>query len=628
MASSKTSARAASAKMSPEANHELRNYRLLERIGQDELATAFDAVHLTLDRPVVVHILRRTDWVSSSRFQLAARLAARLNHPNLLPVLDAGHDDRFGAYLVTPALEARSLADVLESGPLDPVLALNVVKQVGAALDYLHSVGVIHRDVQPINILLTPQGLAYLTNLSLAASPDTPDLSSVDEADYVTPYSAPEQRLDASEADPSLDIYGLGAVLWHMLSGLVPPPPSEQAPSLGSKDPTLNGVDRVLQKMLSLQPQARFTNASQAASALRQALRMQIDRATSDMEESRWEPSAEWLENPLETVLGDLLDQEFISKSRTRADSLHRVDAVRRLLDRWSRKGTLRRTSLGQIIEPEQISSYNIYFYELRTTYETRKPPETRTRPMQPGERSAASAPPDLWDIGVPAADDVVDVREQELALPNSMRVLTCPECGGTSKIVCKTCNGRGHVEHTRKARGPDGKMVTETLLENCNTCRGYGRQTCPTCEGAANIVEEQVFVWARRGKLWENTDDLTGLPEQALRQRAEPVYSAPIDPYEGRWHSVGPLDELLKAAVKEADEYTRILSADLSIRGTTLTELDFSLNDKPRRLIIVGQDNEVVGDWALLNPERIALIALAVILALLLIGALLMYLL
>ena len=115
---------------------ELRNYRLLERIGQEELATVWHATHLALDRPVVVHILRRTDWVSASRFQLAARLAARLSHPNLLPVLDAGHDERYGDYLVTPSLEARTLAETLENGALDPVLALNVVRQIGAALDY------------------------------------------------------------------------------------------------------------------------------------------------------------------------------------------------------------------------------------------------------------------------------------------------------------------------------------------------------------------------------------------------------------------------------------------------------------------------------------------------------------
>jgi serine/threonine protein kinase len=624
MASSKTSARAASAKVTPEANQELRNYRLGERVGQDELATFFNATHLTLDRPVVVHILRRTDWVSASRFQLAARLAARLAHPNLLPVLDAGHDDRYGAYLVTPALDAPTLEETLANGPIDPVMALNIAKQVGAALDYLHSVGVIHRDVQPANILVTKQGLAYLTNLSLAASPDTPDLSSVDEADYLTPYSAPEQRLDSNDDDPTLDIYGLGAVLWHMFSGEIPPPPGDTLPSLGSKDPTLNAAERVLQRMMALQPQQRFADAGQAMAALRQALRMQLDRATSDMEESRWESSAEWLENPLETAIGDLLDQGFISKSRARADGLHRTDVVRRLLDRWSRKGFFRRAPLGQLIEPQQISSYNIYFYELRTTYETRKPPETRTRPHVPHERSSASLPPNVWDVDVPDGSD--DLSEQELALPNSMRVRSCPECQGATKINCKKCNGRGHIDHVRKSKGPNGQQVTETVLETCDACHGYMLQTCPTCDGVGSVTEEQVFVWTRRHKLWENTDDLTDLPAKALMKRAEPVYSAEIDLFEGRWQSVAPLAELLKAAVDEADEHTRITHAQLSIQGATLTELDFMLNDNPNRLLIVGHENEVMGDWSLLNPERIALVALGALIAIILLVWLLMW--
>jgi serine/threonine protein kinase len=623
MSSPKTSARAAPGKVTADAGHELRNYRLQGRIGQEDLATVYNAAHLTLDRPVVVHLLRRPDWVSVSRFQLAARLAARLSHPNLLPVIDAGHDDRYGYYLVTPALEARSLSEVLQSGPLDPVLALSVTKQIGAALDYLHSKGVIHRDVQPGNILLTKEGLAYLTNLSLAASPDTPDLSSVDEADYLTPYSAPEQRLDPSEAEPALDIYGLGAVLWHMLSGSAPPPPGESLPSLGSRDPLLNGAERVVQRMMAPQAGARYSSLAQAAAALRQALRVQLDRASEDMEESRWEASAEWLENPLETVLGEVLDQEFIKSSRERANKLHEVGVIRRLLDRWSRLSWARRTALGQIIEPEQITSFNIYSYDLRTVYETRSQPEARTRPQRPDERSAIAAVPDVWEVDVP--DEQAGGRAQELTLPNSLRVITCSECGGQSKIVCKTCNGKGSIERSHKVKNPDGSTQTEMIAENCATCRGYGKQTCPQCLGAGNMVEEQVFTFAQRTRLWQNTDDLEGLPQLALERRAQQVYSAKIDPFEGRWHGVAPLAELLQAAVKEADTHTRIHSAELTIRGTTLTELDFTLNEKPHRLTIVGLDNEIVGDWALLNPERIALVALAAVLAVVLAGALLL---
>src|SRR4030095_5324614 len=110
----------------PAETHDLLNYRLSERLAQEELATVYRATPRPLNRPVQVHILRRTDWISVSRFQLAARLAARLSHPNILPVVDAGHDDRYGDYLVTPRLETRSLQDMLKEGPLDPLVALKI----------------------------------------------------------------------------------------------------------------------------------------------------------------------------------------------------------------------------------------------------------------------------------------------------------------------------------------------------------------------------------------------------------------------------------------------------------------------------------------------------------------------
>lgn len=79
-------------------------------------------------------------------------------------------------------------------------------------------------------------------------------------------------------------------VIYHMFSGELPPPPEIDVPALAERDPALEGVDRVLQRMLALQPAARFTSPVAAATMLRQALRLQIDVATDDMEESQWTP--------------------------------------------------------------------------------------------------------------------------------------------------------------------------------------------------------------------------------------------------------------------------------------------------------------------------------------------------
>jgi len=607
----------------PAETHDLLNYRLAERIAQEELATVYRAMHMTLERPVQVHILRRTDWISSSRFQMAARLAARLSHPNILPVVDAGHDERYGDYLVTPRLEARALQDVLANGPLDPLLALRIFAQIGAALDYLHEQNIVHRDVQPANILLTPQGTAYLTNFSLAAAPDTPDLSSIEEADYLTPYSAPEQSLASGDPAPAQDLYSLGALLYQMLTGELPPPPGTEPRSASERDIALAGADRVIRRLMAPQPSQRFADAAQAIAALRQALRRQIDDSTEDMQESRWEPVAEWLDNPLEAVVGDLLDHEFVAKSRARADTLHRVDAIKRLLDRWSRHGFLRRPALGQFVQPEQIVSYNIYIYELRAHYETRTQPQTRQSIHMGGAIIPFGRELDVWEAPVPDVGEFVDAAPEPIVIPGSERAIACTECNGSTQVLCKTCAGKGIIERARRIKESDGTVRNETFQENCPHCHGYGKQTCPRCEGTGQLLEEKVFTWSRHGIQHSNEDDLSGLHRLTVQAQTQQVFQGRIDPYAPRWHQVAPLQELLETAVKAAGPDGRLITTELIIRGVPVTEVDYQHKNKPHTLALIGFSNEVRGDSSLLDVERMVLYGLITLLVLvLLVGA------
>lgn len=601
----------------PAENHDLLNYRLAERIGQEELATVYRATHLTLDRPVQVHILRRTDWISSSRFQLAAKLAARLSHPNILPVVDAGHDERYGDYMVTPRLETRALQDLLREGPLDPLTALKVFSQIGAALDFLHSQGIVHRDVQPANIVLTPQGNAYLTNFSLAAAPDTPDLSSIEEADYLTPYSAPEQSLVAGDPVPSQDLYSLGAVLYHMLLGEEPPPPGVEPRSLATRDVALADADRVIRRLLAPQAGQRYAGAAQANVALRQALRQQIDNSTDDMEESRWEPIAEWLENPVETVVGNLLDHEFVAKSRARADRLHHAGAIRKELDHWSQQSLLRRPLLGQVIEPSQIVSYDVYLYELRTHYETRTSPQTRQSVPAEGALMPVMREPELWEAPVPELEPFVNTAPEPVVVPGSRRIVPCGECNGAANVTCKHCNGEGQIERVRRVKESDGSVRNEPFKEQCPNCHGYGKQPCPHCEGAGQMLEEKVFMWSRHGRIYSNEDDLTGLHQLTIRTQAQNVFQGQIDPYETNWYQIAPLKELLDQAINGGGPDTRLITAELIMRGVPVTEVDYTYQRKPHSLTLIGFNNEIRGDAVLFDRERALLYAGIVLLAL-----------
>jgi serine/threonine protein kinase len=603
-----------------EGHAELRGYKLHERIGQEELATVYRGTHATLDRPVHIYILRRTDWISSARFQLAAKLGARIVHPNLLPVIDAGHDERYGNYYITPQVDGPSLEELLRAGPLDPLLALRIFTQVGEALDALQRAEVVHRDVQPLNVRVSSNGLAFLANLSLAAGPETPDFSGIDEADYLTPYSAPEASLQGAAAAASLDIYSLGALLFQMLTGELPPDPQRGAPSLAALKPELAEVDRVLARLLAVDPRRRYATAQQAIAALRPALKVQIDEASDAMDESRWQACAEWLDNPLELVLDQLLDPAFLQQSRARADELHRAGALRRVLNRWSRASWVRRANLGSLMQPQQVLSYNIYFYELRAAFETRTPPEARELPFRGGNPPLGGAVPALWDVETPAAEPFETLHAQQITLPNAARLHTCPSCT-RGLVPCEECNGAGEIPRPKRVTLADGSTALQDIPETCPRCRGYRTQPCPRCQGSGQLLEEQVFSWSRLAKQYNNSDDLAGLPEKVLLSHSAAVFEGAIQPWDAHWHSVEPLRELLAEVVNEArarPTETRVIAAELAIRGVPVTEVEYTLNDKAQRLLLVGGGQgayDIRSDRGGLDLERIWLYGMIAVL-------------
>ncbi|HNP70967.1 MAG TPA: protein kinase, partial [Kouleothrix sp.] len=374
----------------------------------------------------------------------------------------------------------------------------------------------------------------------------------------------------------------------------------------------------IVAKATQSDPAQRYAGAAQAAVALRQALRQQIDQSTDDMEESRWEPVAEWLENPLETVVGNLLDHEFVARSRARADNLHRTGVIRKLLDRWSQSGALRRPLLGQVIQPSQIVSYDVYLYELRAHYETRTPAQVRQVVPEEGAISPAAREPDLWGAPVPEIEPFVDAPPTPIVIPGSRRVVPCGDCGGAANVTCKHCGGEGQIERVRKVREPDGSTRNEALKEPCPICRGYGKQACPRCEGAGQMMEEKVFSWSRHGKLYLNEDDLTGLHKLTIQTQAQEVFSSRIDAYEAQWYQVAPLKELVEQAINGGGANARLISAELLIKGVPVTEVDYTYKAKPHSLTLIGFNNEVRGDSALVDRERLMLYAGLVVLALL----------
>ncbi|MEP7190752.1 MAG: protein kinase, partial [Roseiflexaceae bacterium] len=253
----------------------LPGYAMHELVAQDASVRVYHSTELRFNRSVLVHVLPATDETVLHRFDSIRHVMLQLRHPNLLPILEIGRDEGLGAYLVTQYVEARSLQDVLAHRPLDPLLALRVGGQIGAALDALHAHGLVHGNVQPALILMTSDGRAYLTGL--------PRVVPADAGDRVSPTLANDATIETPRAlhstpdppTPTDDLAGLGMILDQMRCGEQSTPDQDGTPPAVA-DPMLAGVDLVIRALRLPGPTPQYASAAQAIAALRQAFPQQV----------------------------------------------------------------------------------------------------------------------------------------------------------------------------------------------------------------------------------------------------------------------------------------------------------------------------------------------------------------
>lgn len=202
-------------------------YQLAQRIGLGGMSEVWRAHDLVLDRPVAVKLMspgQQSEQTSVERIRAEARNAARLVHPNVASVHDFGTSTtlpgREAPYIVMELAEGETLAAHLRAGPLDWRIAVRVCAEVAAALAAAHAHGIVHRDVKPANVMLTPSGVKVL-DFGIASPAGEPD-ENPDGMVVGTPaYLAPEQ-FDRQPATPAADMYALGVLLYYCLTGRLP----------------------------------------------------------------------------------------------------------------------------------------------------------------------------------------------------------------------------------------------------------------------------------------------------------------------------------------------------------------------------------------------------------------------
>ncbi|MBS4100604.1 serine/threonine-protein kinase, partial [Tsukamurella paurometabola] len=256
--------------------------RLLGRGGMGEVYLAHDTVK---GRDVALKLLHAgvaQDPGFRERFTHESQTAGRLSDPHVIPIHDYGAIDGT-LYLDMRLVDGSNLAELAATGPLSPDRAVDLVAQIASALDSAHLQGLVHRDVKPANVQVTPSGFAYLLDFGLVVEGDADRLTSAGLFVGSQAYAAPE-RFDGGGATPAGDVYSLACVLYELLAGrppfaagsisemmrhhLLSAPPRASAVA-----PVPAALDAVIAKGMAKRPEGRYPTCGSLARAATAALR-------------------------------------------------------------------------------------------------------------------------------------------------------------------------------------------------------------------------------------------------------------------------------------------------------------------------------------------------------------------
>ncbi len=254
------------------------DYQIISKIGQGGIAEVYKALQMSLEREVAIKVLSSEYTYDSDivkRFERESILIARLNHPNIVNVIDKGTQGK-RYYFVMEYVDGSNFRAIIDNPNIDLKVKIEIIVQVCKALDFAHKNGIIHRDIKPGNILIDRQGNAKVADFGIARLRDTveADVTASDIVMGTLAYMSPEQKYSSTNVDHSTDIYSVGVILYEILCDKKPAgafkSPSEINPHLPL------ALDGIIHKCLAESPSDRYTTAGELKDALLNAFSGEI----------------------------------------------------------------------------------------------------------------------------------------------------------------------------------------------------------------------------------------------------------------------------------------------------------------------------------------------------------------
>ncbi|MEY2846938.1 MAG: hypothetical protein RL076_2484 [Chloroflexota bacterium] len=609
------------------------NYVLERQIGRGATARVWLGRHRSLThRQFAIKMSQTLLDHETQMLQREALMMSRLAHPAIPRIYDHGIMPTFH-YIVmdfAPGVSLRHLLKVHRTLPIEHVLP--IAQQIAAVIDYIHMHGIIHRDINPNNILIDgSDNTTQIALIDFGIALDTQQPSSPSPVNELgtKPYMSPEQRADANDVLHLSDIFSFGVILFEMLAGNLPwdDQPTHTVPTLtqrgGSGIPS--EVDDVLSTLMAYDATARYRTATEAVTDLQRIYAKHTAQTTIVVEQEPVVISQS--AHPVEVALAVALKQEIINESLAFAQQTGTPEIIRELMNAWGDAHFYRRKLLGRRANITSIQNRTIFHYTVNWVSESRYQPHTVTTisPLADEPISETVTTSDRWQLTLPTLQPSQPDMRGLLVVPGSQTRIPCPHCN-EGKRICPTC-------HNRPITGSDG---TQTAA--CTVCRGTGHVSCHECLGNGQLYQHLEMKWQRHGHSHTTHDDHAHVPQSWLNSHCTPrlVYKH----QEGNgirpeWKRIPKVAQLIDEISNRLPQDSRIVVCELSIYVVPMSEFIFDIGHEypwiqagtpPQyRWQVYGFERILTPNRQLIDWQLIALIVVSGWCAILTIGVILL---